>query len=176
MKISMLVGRFLLPRFVVSILYYIKFGCMVSPRAEVDFTEHLRIGRRTQISSFCKIKASSGKAKIGRNVSIGSGCFVGAGIEGVEIGDYCLIGPNCTIVSGNYNTSELETPFAQQGRNSKGTHIGRNVMVGANCVVLDGSIIGDNSIVSAGSVVSGRFQAGSVIQGNPASVIFERRA
>ena len=58
---------------------------------------------------------------------------------------------------------------------SKPTRIGHRVWIGSNCVVLAGSEIGDNVIVSAGSVVSGRVPPNSIVLGNPAKVIFTRR-
>jgi virginiamycin A acetyltransferase len=42
-------------------------------------------------------------------------------------------------------------------------------------VVLDGADIGDNVIVSAGSVVSGAVKPNAIVLGNPAKVIFTRR-
>jgi acetyltransferase-like isoleucine patch superfamily enzyme len=41
--------------------------------------------------------------------------------------------------------------------------------------VLGGTEIGDNVIVSAGSVVSGTVPPNSIVLGNPAKVIFKRR-
>jgi acetyltransferase-like isoleucine patch superfamily enzyme len=41
--------------------------------------------------------------------------------------------------------------------------------------VLDGSEVGENVIIGAGSVVSGRVPANSIVQGSPAKVIFTRR-
>jgi acetyltransferase-like isoleucine patch superfamily enzyme len=41
--------------------------------------------------------------------------------------------------------------------------------------VLDGAEIGDDCIVSAGSIVSGSIPPRSIVQGNPAKVIFTRR-
>ena len=160
----------------ISLIYYLKYGARVSTRAEVDLTPLLEIGKRTQVSSFCKIKVWRGSARIGAHGSIAAGCLVHAGTAGLEIGDYCLIGPNCTILSGNYNTERLDVPFAEQGRSSKGTRIGNNVMIGANSVIMDGAVIGDGVIVSPGSVVSGRVESNTVVQGNPAKVIFRRRA
>jgi acetyltransferase-like isoleucine patch superfamily enzyme len=42
-------------------------------------------------------------------------------------------------------------------------------------VLLAGAELGDNVIVSGGSVVSGAVPANSVVLGNPAKVIFTRR-
>jgi acetyltransferase-like isoleucine patch superfamily enzyme len=57
-----------------------------------------------------------------------------------------------------------------------GVRIGDRVWLGSNCVVLDGADIGDDVIVSAGSVVSGRIPPNTVVLGNPAKVIFTRRS
>ncbi|MGH6918685.1 MAG: hypothetical protein ACREJ0_13405 [Geminicoccaceae bacterium] len=62
----------LAPGFVMSLLYYFKFRCLVSPRAEVELNDRIRIGRGSRISSFCRIKAS-GPLRIGRDVSITNG-------------------------------------------------------------------------------------------------------
>ena len=40
-----------------------------------------------------------------------------------------------------------------------------------NTIILKGTIIGHNSIVGAGSVVSGKFKSNSIICGNPAEKI-----
>lgn len=53
--------------------------------------------------------------------------------------------------------------------------IGDNVWVGANVTILKGAMIGDNCVISTGSVVKkGHYPAGSIIAGNPA-VALERK-
>ena len=49
--------------------------------------------------------------------------------------------------------------------------IGDNVWIGLNAIILKGTTIGDNSVVSAGSVVQGDFPPNSLIEGNPAKVV-----
>ena len=51
--------------------------------------------------------------------------------------------------------------------------IGNNVFIGTNCIFLYNTIIGDNCIVGAGSVVRGQFPDDSVIVGNPAKVVMK---
>ena len=54
---------------------------------------------------------------------------------------------------------------------SKPIKIGRNCFIGCNAIILKGTVLGDGCVVGAGAVVSGKFEAGSVIAGNPARVI-----
>ena len=86
-----------------------------------------------------------------------------------------LVSPNCTILTGTYQFDQLEVPLQEQGSVSKPTRIGHRVWIGSNSVVLAGADIGDDAIVSAGSVVSGRIPPKAIVLGNPAKVIFTRR-
>jgi len=49
--------------------------------------------------------------------------------------------------------------------------VGNNVFIGYNTVMLRGAEIGDNCIIGAGSVVTGKIPAGTVAAGIPAKVI-----
>ena len=154
---------------------YFKYRSFVSPRAEVDVSPLLSIGEGSRISSFSQIKARHGELRIGRKAGIGVGCSLSSGEKGLTIGDNCLLGPYVIVVSINYRYDRLDIPFADQGWSSKGIEIGNNVWIGASSVILDGTTIGDNVIVAAGSVVSGRISDNAVIQGNPAREVFRRR-
>lgn len=175
MKLKAVAQRFLVPGFVVTLIYFVRYRCMISPRAEVELTSNLRIGRGSQISSFAKIKATNGNLTIGKNVDIGSGCFIAADSGGVTIGDHAMIGPNVTIVGVNYRYDRLDVPIVQQGTTSKGIRIGEDVWIGAGVVILDGAHIGDHCIISPNSVVSGTLEPGTIAQGQPARSIFVRR-
>ena len=98
MEIGKVIRRFLIPSVFVSLYYWLKFGCKISPRAEVELSSNLRIGRNTNIGSFSKIKVSDGPLTIGKNVSIAVGCDIGSGEKGIVIGDDCLIGPHVNII------------------------------------------------------------------------------
>jgi acetyltransferase-like isoleucine patch superfamily enzyme len=168
------VWRSLTPQFVAQLYYLWKHRAYVSRKAEVEIADSTEWGRGCVIGSFTKVKIG-GRFVMGRRVQVGTNCFIGAGRGGLTIGDDVLISPNCSIVGGNYNFDRLDLPLPQQGTTSKGVRIGHRVWIGSNSVVLDGSDIGDNVIVSAGSVVSGAVKANSVVLGNPAKVIFTRR-
>ncbi|HEV7517831.1 MAG TPA: acyltransferase, partial [Thermoanaerobaculia bacterium] len=168
--------RFLLPRAWITLRAYLRFRCLVSPRAEVELSPHLSIGKGSCIGSFTKLKSADGPFTIGRNVDIATGCFLSSHTAGVAIGDDCLIGPNVSIIGNNYNYDDLETPIRLQAKTSaKGIRIGANVWIGAGSAILDGAEIGSGAILAPNSVVSGAIPENAVVQGNPGKVIFTRR-
>ncbi|HWM92291.1 MAG TPA: acyltransferase [Thermoanaerobaculia bacterium] len=149
---------------------------MISPKAEVEITKNLSIGRESIISSFTKVKSSDGPLKIGRNVEISNGCVISSFTAGTFIGNDCLVGPNCSIIGNNYHYDRLDVPVRLQGKfSAKGIRIGDDVWLGSGCVILDGADIGSGSILTPNSVVSGRIPERSIVQGNPGKVIFTRR-
>jgi acetyltransferase-like isoleucine patch superfamily enzyme len=175
MKLATIFRRFLLPRSIVSIYFAAKYGCLVSHRAEVEPTRRLRIGKGTEIGSFTKVKATDGDLTIGADVSIGPNCFITASSGGLTIGDDAMIAANTCIIGNNYRYDRLDVPLREQEHESIGIRIGNNVWLGCGTIVMDGAEIGDGSIVSANSVVTGRIPPNSIAQGNPATAVFERR-
>jgi acetyltransferase-like isoleucine patch superfamily enzyme len=169
-----LAWRVLMPQFVAQLYYLWRHRAFVSGKAEVEIAGSTRWGRGCVISAFTKVKIA-GPFRMGRRVQISTGCFITAGPGGLTLGDDVLIGPNCTIVTSNYLFDRLDLPLQAQGSTSKGIRIGDRVWIGANSVVLDGADIGENVIVSAGSVVTGSVKPNTIVLGNPAKAIFTRR-
>lgn len=90
----------------------------------------------------------------------------------LHIGNYVKITRNVSILCHDYSRSV----WCEMGEyNNIGeaatTRIGDNVFIGVNSTILMGSHIGNNSIVGAGALVSGKFPDDVVIAGNPAKVI-----
>jgi acetyltransferase-like isoleucine patch superfamily enzyme len=174
-KLQSLVRRHLIPGFVNSLRCYLRYGAAVSPRAEVEITAGVQLGKGTRISAFSKIKAGSGALRIGARTDVATGCFLSASQGDIEIGSDVLIGPNTAILSSSYVYDQLGVPLAQQGHAAKATRIADRTFIGANCVILDGAQIGADVIVTPGSVVGGRVPDAVVVSGNPARIIFRRR-
>lgn len=174
-KLGMLLRRFFVPALVVSAYAYLRWRVSVSPRAEVELSPNLQLGARSTVSSFTKIKVTDGPLITGEHCGFGTGCFVAVGQGGINMGDHVICGPNVALIAVNYRYDRLDVPLEEQGCTSKGIRIGRNVWIGANSVILDGSVIGENSIIVAGSVVNRKFPPNSIIQGNPAKVILQRK-
>ena len=93
-KFGLMLRRFLIPSFVVSAYAYFKLGASISPRAEVELSPFLQLGRGTRVSSFTKIKVTDGPLVTGEKCGFGTGCFVDPGSAGIRMGDHVICGPN----------------------------------------------------------------------------------
>jgi acetyltransferase-like isoleucine patch superfamily enzyme len=175
MRLGKLVRRFLAPAFLRTVIYAVRYHAYVSPKAEVDLSPNLHLGRGVSISSFAKIKALDGPVTIGANSAIGPGCFLSSGTAGIKIGEDAMIAASVVIVANNHVYDRIDLPIRLQGHRSIGIVIEDDVWIGANCTVLDGAWVGSGAIVTAGSVVSKKIPPRTIATGNPAKVIFRRR-
>ncbi len=89
----------------------------------------------------------------------------------LHIGEYCKITGNVTILTHDYSRSVLRRKYDDIVGEAGVTVIGDNCFIGMNAVILMGAHIGNNTIIGAGSIVSGDFPDDVVIGGNPARVI-----
>ena len=108
----------------------------------------------------------------GRNLHLGKNVFINAGVTftdlgGIYIGDRVLIGPNVTIVSVNHRID----PSQRRHLDLKPVYIHDNAWLGANVTVTPGTVIGENSIVGAGAVVTKDVPANTIVAGVPAKII-----
>jgi maltose O-acetyltransferase len=87
----------------------------------------------------------------------------------IQIGSNCLIGPRCTICTPNH---AIPADRRLEGwEHTVPVKIGNNVWLGGNVTLCPGAIIGDNSIIGAGAVVTREIPADSIAVGNPCKVI-----
>ena len=109
--------------------------------------------------------------KIGDNTRIHGTCL--HAYKSIEIGNNCLIAANCQIFDcGGHNTF-LDKPserIASSGV-AKPIVIGNNCWIGTSVIILPGTVLGNNCVVAAGSIVRGVFKENSLIGGNPAKLI-----
>ncbi|KRG11429.1 acyltransferase [Lederbergia galactosidilytica] len=85
--------------------------------------------------------------------------------EKIKIGENTVIGYNTTILAHEYLIKEYRLGTVD---------IGDDVMIGANTTILPGITIGDNAIVSAGTLVHKDVPAGTFVGGNPMKVIYTK--
>jgi len=100
--------------------------------------------------------------RIGNRVRIHSNAFIPE-LSILEEG--CWIGPNVVLTNAPH-------PLCPKVKECmKGPTIRSNAKIGANVTILPDLVIGENSLIGAGSVVVGDIPANVVAAGNPARVI-----
>lgn len=169
------IRRVLTPKIVVSLIYYFKYGAIVSPRAEVELNSNLVLGRNCRIGPFVKIKAFTGPLHIGDRARIEAGCFITSREGGTIIGDDFVAGPDAKVICGNYNYDKKGVHLEDLGGSSKGIVIGDRVSIGAGAMVSDGAKLGDDTNVLPGALVNRPFKGGLILGGSPARRIKPER-
>lgn len=105
--------------------------------------------------------------RVGRNVFINQNCTM-YDLGGIDIGDDVMIGPNVSIITSSH---PLEPSRRRAFVIAKPIAIRRNVWIAAAVTIIGGVTIGENSVVAAGSVVTGDIPPNTFAGGNPARVI-----
>jgi len=124
------------------------------------------IGDDTKIGAFVEVQKN---AKIGRRCKISSHTFI---CEGVTIEDGVFIGHGVVFINDTYPRATNATGALQTEVDwtVERTVIKRGASIGSGTTILANVIVGENSIVGAGSVVTKDVPANSIVAGNPARV------
>lgn len=110
----------------------------------------------------------------GYNTTLGNNCFINLNCKLMDsgfitIGDNVFIAPNVCIITENH-AMDVEQRLAGLEYTSPVT-IHNNVWIGAGAIILPGVMIGANSVIGAGSVVTKDIPASTLAVGNPCKVI-----
>ncbi len=90
----------------------------------------------------------------------------------IVIEDDVLMGTGVHIYTNNHAYHDTTIPIYDQGYiDVKGVTIKRGSWIGANVVIMPGVIIGENSVVGAGSIVTQDVPDRVIAAGSPAKVI-----
>ena len=136
------------------------------------------IGDKVKIWHFCHIRKNS---SIGANTTIGQNCMVG---PNVIIGKNCKIQNNVSVYDGliiddgvflgpSSVFTNVINPRSGIDRKDKfqRTYLHKGVSVGANATILCGLILGSNSFIAAGAVVTKDVKPNAIMAGVPAKQI-----
>ncbi|MGI9146795.1 MAG: acyltransferase [Chloroflexota bacterium] len=139
-------------------------------RAVVDNQGRITLGDRVRlVSTVATLELATlpgGHLEIGNNVFINYGCSL-ASSKHVKIGNDCLIGSHVMIMDSDFHRVEDKSwdtsgvPIILEDR----------VWIGNRCIVLKGVLIGHDSVVAAGSVVTHDVPPRTVVAGVPAKVV-----
>ncbi len=148
--------------------YLVGAGCVVSPLAAVH-PESFVLGDRSYVAAHAHV---SGEIEIGADCSVN----VGAALRGrVRTGRAVRIGSHASVLGFDHGFDDPDTEMFRQPLRTVGVQIGDDVWLGAHAVVLDGVRIGSHSVVGAASVVTHDVPDWTLVAGNPARVIRQRR-
>ena len=136
----------------------------ISPRCRIRLFNKgsLYIGRNCELEAGCDIQAhGNGRLMIGNRVYMNRYCMISAH-KYVEIRDGCIFGPGVKIFDNNHRFSRENgvSPDLSIGT----IKVGRNCWIASNVILLKGADIGDNCIIGAGCIVSGKIPAGSLVR------------
>ena len=165
--------RYLIPRIVVSIVYFLRYRCLISSQASVQLTNRIRLGKGTVVKPFSVIQTSGGRVLIGKDCSVNNFVQIAACDSDIVLGDNVRIGPNVTILGGRRRFNQRDRLIVDQGYTDKGLRIGNDVMIGAGAIIME-CVIGDGAIIGAASVVTRDVEPYTVVVGTPARKVGER--
>lgn len=152
----------------------IRFPTYIGP---ATFTKGLRnvvIGKKVRIFPRIRIETyGQGGIIIGDDVSIGQNFHIISGeiSPPLTIGAHTTISGNVLITNIDHEYRELDKHIMEQQFLIRHTSIGENCFIGYGAAIQAGTILGQQCIVGANSVVRGTFPDYCVIVGAPARIV-----
>ena len=105
--------------------------------------------------------------RVGHKVFINQCCTL-YDMGGVDIADHVMMGPNVNIITTGH---PLEPSQRRAYVEAKPIVIEKNVWIATGATILGGVVVGENSVVAAGAVVTKDVPPNSFVAGVPAKVI-----
>jgi acetyltransferase-like isoleucine patch superfamily enzyme len=174
LNLGNLIARYFVPRPLVSLIYFLKYRCMVHPKAHVQLSSRIRFGQGTTIRQYAIINTSGGLVTFGKGCELGPFSMIVTKSKDVQIGDYVRIGPHVSMTASNRNYQHRGTLIVDQGIREEGIVIDSDVWIGAGAVITDGVHIGEGAVVASGAVVAKDVAPYSIVGGVPAKPIGSR--
>ena len=130
-----------------------------------------------KIAFFCPIKSWRTMLHRWKGIKIGKGVYIGHEVifdrifpDQIEIGDHSSIGDR-TIITAHANIPSASPLRSIYPRMIKRTVVGNGVWIMPNVTIIPGVIIGDESVIATGSVVTKDVPPRTLVGGVPAIVI-----
>lgn len=129
------------------------------------------IGKHVRIFPGCRFEThGTGEIIIEDDVSIAQNVHITSGTK-LVIGQGTLITANSYITSIDHDYETIGVPIPRQHLDYKETRIGKNCFIGMGVAIQAGTILGEQCVVGANSVVRGVYPDYCVIAGVPAKII-----
>ncbi|MDP4025987.1 acyltransferase [Methylobacterium sp. NEAU 140] len=148
------------------------------PVSSGDITLTIGSGASVSIGQDCVIGRLSlnlfgegARIDIGRSVGFAGSVNLSTHEGGrINIGAQCLIAGD-TVFAASDGHPIFDVSTGERINQAADICVGEHVWIAARAMVLKGADIGRNSVVGAGSIVTGHFGPNSLIVGNPARVL-----
>jgi acetyltransferase-like isoleucine patch superfamily enzyme len=125
------------------------------------------IGEGTRVAPFVEIQKN---AFVGARCKVSSHSFV---CEGVTIEDECFVGHHVCFINDRYPRATAEAGQLQTEEDWEvvPTRVCRGASIGSGAVIMCGVMIGEQTIIGAGAVVTHDVPAKAVVAGVPARML-----
>jgi acetyltransferase-like isoleucine patch superfamily enzyme len=125
------------------------------------------VGDETKIGAFVEIQKN---VHIGRRCKISSHTFV---CEGVTIEDNVFVGHGVTFINDSYPRATRADGELQNENDwsVERTLVKCGASIGSGSTILSNLVIGENSVVGAGSMVTCDVPPNAIVAGNPAKIL-----
>lgn len=154
-------------------------GSYIREHAKISGGQYIELGSNVRIYPYCRIECFdyisgeklSPSLKIGDNVLMGRNNTILCA-DSIEIGNDSLLASNIFISDENHGINpEAGVRYECQRLSTNPVKIGKNCWIGEKVMIMPGVVIGDNSVVGGGSVVTRSIPQNSIAIGDPAKVI-----
>lgn len=135
----------------------------------IEIGNNVYIGHNTILKGYYK-----NTMNIGDGTWIGQSCFFHSA-GGIKIGKAVGIGPGVKILTSVHRDNGLSKPVLCSDLEFASVTIEDGCDIGIDSIILPGVLVGEGSIIGAGSVVTKDVQAYTVVVGNPARLLRERK-
>lgn len=115
-----------------------------------------------------------GRVELGEDASIFFQCVLRADINSIRVGPRTNVQDHTTIhVASDLGTILGADVSVGHGCTIHACAVGDRVLVGMGAIIMDGTQVGDDCLIAAGSLLpKGKvYEAGSLIMGNPAKAV-----
>lgn len=144
---------------------YVDLPCKIGRDSVVWHGVHIRAGAKIgEKCSFGHCSYVDKDVLIGDNVRVQNHCNI---YKGVIIEDDVFVGPMVSFT--NVRKPAAHAPVHESEYET--THVKRGASIGANAVILCGVVIGEYSLIGAGTVVNRPVPPYAMVVGNPGTLI-----
>lgn len=134
----------------------------ISTRFNLDRKASIVLGNKNGTRRNVEFSVSNeGEIIIGDNCFFNNNCMI-VSHKRITIGNGCSFGPNVMVYDHDHDF-RAENGLKSNKFKTTEISIGNNVWIGANSVILRGTVIEDNCVIAAGSIVKGHIKSGHIL-------------